>query len=167
MSTTSRSAAAEKKVKSLCELGGLTLPQLGQRVWDEINANNAFGRAAELAFYFLFALFLLLLIMMTLFGLTASDNLELRNRLLSYFADFLPPPAFQLLNAVVSELTEHASGGKLTFGIVSALWCVSGGIGAMISWPQLPNISSVLWSATRDMRLPMQGSPIATEPCPL
>ena len=91
---TSRSPAAEKKVKSLWGLGGLTLPQLGQRVWDEINANNAFGRAAELAFYFLFALFPLLLIMMTLFGLTASDNLELRNRLLSYFADFLPRLTF-------------------------------------------------------------------------
>jgi membrane protein len=87
----------------------------------------------ELAFNFLFALFPLILVMMTLFGLFSSHSIELQNRFLSYFADFLPQEAFQLLSKVADELAAHASRGKLTFGIASALWFVSGGISAMIN----------------------------------
>jgi membrane protein len=130
---TSPQASTAKQFESLWRLGGLTLSHLGRDVFEEMIANNVFGRAAELAFYFLFALFPLLLIMMTLFGLFASHRGELRYELLSDFADVLPPAAFQLLGRVASELAEHASGGKLTFGMVSALWCVSGGVTSMIS----------------------------------
>lgn len=118
---------------SLWNLGGLTVSQLGRKVFNEIIKNNVFGLAAELAFYFLFALFPLILILVTLFGLFASHRVELQNDLLSYFAPFLPLTAFQLLETVVSDLAVHASGGKLTFGIVSALWGVSGGINGVIS----------------------------------
>src|ERR1700751_136291 len=127
--TSPPSAAA----KSLWKLGGLTPGQLGRAVFEEIDANNVFGRAAELAFYFLFALFPLIFLMMTSFGLYVSHRVELENSLLSYFADFLPPTAFQLLRKVADEIVAHASQGKLTFGIVSALWCVSGCISSMIS----------------------------------
>ena len=119
--------------RSFWELGGLTSWQLGRAVFEQIIANNVFGRAAELAFYFLFALFPLIFFMMTLFGLFASHSVELQNNLLSYFADFLPPTAFQLLRSVASEVAAHASHGKLTFGVVSALWCVSSSICSMIS----------------------------------
>ena len=122
-----------KESKSLWKLGGLTVWQLIRRVFDEIIDNDVFGLAAELAFYFLFALFPLILILVTLFGMFASQRVELQNHLLSYFADFLPPTAFQLLQPVISDLAANATGGKLTFGIVSALWGVSGGISAMIS----------------------------------
>jgi membrane protein len=71
--------------------------------------------------------------LVTSFGLFAGNRIELQNDLLSYFADLLPPAAFQLLRTVMGELAAHASSGKLTFGIVSALWAVSGGIDSMIS----------------------------------
>jgi membrane protein len=107
---------------------------LGRTVAEQINANNVFGRAAELAFYFLFALFPLILLMTTLFGLFASHSVELQNDLFSYFADFLPPTAFQLFRRVATELAAHAGHGKLTFGLVSALWVISSGISSMISF---------------------------------
>jgi membrane protein len=110
----------------------MTSSQLCRRVLDEIVANNVLGRAAELAYYCLIALFPLILIMLTLFGLLTSHNTELQNNLLAYFAGFLPSEAFQLLKRVAVELAVHASGGKLTFGIVAALWFVSSGISAMI-----------------------------------
>ena len=122
-----------RQTSSLWKLGGLTVSRLAREVFDEIIENNVFGLAAELAFYFLFALFPLILILVTLFGLFASHRLELQNDLLSYFAPFLPQTAFQLLETVVSDLAVHASGGKLTLGFVSALWGVSGGISAVIS----------------------------------
>ena len=114
-------------------LGGLSPSQLLGNVRDEMIASNLFGRAAELAYYFLFALFALILVMMTLFGLFASHRVELQYNLLSYFADFLPPTAFQLLQTVASDLSTNASGGKLTLGIVFALWSVSTGICSIIS----------------------------------
>jgi hypothetical protein len=83
-----------KKLESFWKLGGLTPLQLGRTVSDQINANNVFGRAAELAFYFLFALFPLIFFLMTLFGLFASHSVELQDNLLSYFADFLLLAAF-------------------------------------------------------------------------
>ena len=83
-----------QQFKSLWKLGGLTPGKLGRRVVVQIIADNVFGRAAELAFYFLFALFPLILLMVTFFGLFASNSLELRNYLVSSFADFLPPTAF-------------------------------------------------------------------------
>jgi len=119
-------------IRSFWKLGGLTFSQLCRGVFREMIANDVFGHAAQLAYYCLFALFPLILIMMTLFGMFASKSTELQNNLLSYFADFLPPEAFQLLRKVAVELAAHASGGKLTVGILSALWCVSGAIGAMI-----------------------------------
>jgi|SRR5208337_1371153 len=119
--------------ESVWKLGGLTPRQLIRNVSEEVIANNLFGRAAELAFYFLFALFPLILVMMTLFGLFASRRVELQNDLLSYFAYFLPPTAFQLLRTVATDVATNASGGKLTFGIVFALWGVSDGISSIIS----------------------------------
>ena len=118
--------------RSLWKLGGLTLGQLGRAVFEQIGANNVFGRAAELAFYFLFALFPLIFLMMTLFGLFASHSVELQNEFLSYFADFLPPTAFQLLRGVTTEIAAHANQGKLTFGVVSALWCISSCVSSII-----------------------------------
>lgn len=123
--------------KSLWKLGGVTPRQLGRIVFEQIVANNVFGRAAELAFYFLFALFPLIFLMTTLFGLFASRSFELQSNLLSYFADFLPPTAFQLLRRVTTELAAHASHRKLTFGLVSALWVISSGISSMISFLNL------------------------------
>ena len=120
--------------KSFWRLGGLTPWQLGRAVFEETIANNVVGRAAELAFYFLFALFPLIFLMMTLFGLFASHSGELQTDLLSYFADFLPPTAFQLLRRVATEIAAHASHGKLTFGVVSALWFISSCISSTISF---------------------------------
>ena len=130
---TSPVASNPKELDSLWAPGDLTLGQLSRNVFERIIANNVFGRAAELAFYSLFALFPLIFLMMTLFGLFASHRVELQNDLLSYFADFLPPTAFQLLSKVAAEIVAHASQGKLTFGVVSALWCISGCISSMIS----------------------------------
>ena len=125
---TSPRTSTTKHIKSLWTLRGLSFSQLCRNILDRVNENNVFGRAAELAFNFLFALFPLILVMMTLFGLFSSRSIELQN----HFADFLPQEAFQLLSKVADELAAHATGGKLTFGIVSALWFVSGGISAMI-----------------------------------
>lgn len=127
------SSSTGKQLESTWKLGGLTFWQLVRRVVHGIQEDNLFGRASELAYNFLLALFPLLLFVLTLFGLFASRSSELQNSLLSYFADFLPPSAFQLLKAITIEMAANATSGKLTFGIILTLWFASGGTSSMIS----------------------------------
>ena len=122
-----------KQLEPIWNLGGLTFWQLTGRVVHGIDKDDLFGRASELAYNFLLALFPLLLFILTLFGLFASRSNELQSNLLSYFAAFLPPPAFQLLKAITTEMAANATGGKLTFGILLTLWFASGGMSSMIS----------------------------------
>jgi membrane protein len=128
-----RQAPPRTQSRSIWRLGGLSAWQLARNVLRDISANNLFGRASELAFDFLFALFPLLFFVLTLVGVFTSHGADLQGDLLAYFADFLPPAAFALLNATVTELAANASNGKLTFGIVLALWFASGGVRSMIS----------------------------------
>ena len=125
--------STEKQLEPTWNLGGLTFWQLTRRVVHGIDKDDLFGRASELAYNFLLALFPLLLFILTLFGLFASRSNELQSNLLSYFAAFLPPPAFQLLKAITTEMAANATGGKLTFGILLTLWFASGGMSSMIS----------------------------------
>jgi membrane protein len=125
--------STEKQLEPTWNLGGLTFWQLTRRVVHGIDKDDLFGRASELAYNFLLALFPLLLFILTLFGLFASRSNELQSNLLSYFAAFLPPSAFQLLKAITTEMAANATGGKLTFGILLTLWFASGGMSSMIS----------------------------------
>src|SRR6266851_624431 len=93
-----------RQLESMWKLGGLTFWQLTRRVVRGTIEDDLFGRASELAFNFLLALFPLLLFMLTLFGLFASRSGELQSSLLSYVAHFLPPAAFQLLRAITFEM---------------------------------------------------------------
>jgi membrane protein len=122
-----------KRSESIWKLGDLTYWQLTRKVVRGIGEDDLFGRASELAYNFLLALFPLLLFMLTLFGLFAFRSGELQSSLLSYFADFLPPSAFQLLKAITVEMAANATSGRLTFGIVLTLWFASGGMSSMIS----------------------------------
>jgi len=57
----------------------------------------------------------------------------LRTNLLFYFSEVLPPAAFELLSKTIDEVTKNSTGGKVTLGILLALWAASGGMTVMIS----------------------------------
>jgi membrane protein len=115
------------------KFGGLTLRGLARSVVHDALKNELFERASGLAFDYLFALFPLLFILMAVFNLFANHSLQLRISLLAYFADFLPAPAFQLLNRTTGELAANTSGEKLTIGLLVGLWLASGGVASIIS----------------------------------
>ena len=93
MTPTSDSAATTSK--SLWRLSGLTVWQLARNAFAGLRRNDAIGRASQLAFDFLFALFPLILLIVTMFGIFTSRSVQLRNDFLSYFSNFLPPGAFE------------------------------------------------------------------------
>jgi membrane protein len=123
----------KQQVMSIWQLGGLRPKDLAKRVWSGIDESNLLGRAAELAYNFLVAIFPMMLFLLALFGLFASENTQLRGNLLYYFSRLLPPSAFDLMSRTISEVTRNSSGGKLTFGILLALLSASGGMSSLIS----------------------------------
>lgn len=102
-----------------------------QRLWKRANRHNIFAGAAQLSYYFLLALFPLLLFLMTLLGYFASAGSELRGKLIAYLAAVMPSSAIGLVHTTLDEITQSASGGKLSFGLLVALWAASNGMGAI------------------------------------
>ncbi len=117
---------------SIWGLGGLTWKELGKRLWAEITDDDVFGRSAQLAYYFLLALFPLLLFLTALLGYFAGEDSELRTDLFRYLATVLPGEASDLISTTIKDVTEGSGGGKLSFGILAALWAASNGMGAII-----------------------------------
>ena len=113
------------------KLGNLGWRELGKRVWNEIQEDDVFGRAAELSYYFLLALFPLLLFLTSLIGLMLGSGTGTRHTLFNYLARVMPPSAFELLDQTMWEVTAASGGGKLSFGLLAALWAASNGMGAI------------------------------------
>src|SRR5215212_12281822 len=98
-------------LESVWKLGGLTWRRLGSRVWNDIYEGDLFTRAAALSYYFLLALFPLLIFLTSMLGYFAEAGTELRANLLHYLWSVAPRSASQLVGATVKELTEGATGG--------------------------------------------------------
>ncbi len=118
-------------MESHWKLGGLSWAQLGKRVWKEINEDEVFGRAAQLAYYFLLALFPLLLFLTSVIGLIMGSGSGLRDTLFNYLSRMIPSSASQLVSTTMFEVSAASGGGKITFGILAALWAASNGMGAI------------------------------------
>lgn len=110
---------------------GLTWRELARRVGARIDKDNVLGRSAQLSYYFLLALFPLLLFLTTLLGYFASSGTELRNNLLSYLSAVMPASASELIHNTVDEISKAAGSGKLSIGIIATLWAASSGVGAI------------------------------------
>lgn len=116
---------------SLWRFGGLTWKALGKTVLSEIQEDDIFGRSAQLAYYFLLALFPLLLFLTSVIGILLGSGTGLRHSLFNYLSQVLPGSAFQLVDSTMYEVSTASSGGKVTFGIIAALWAASNGMGAI------------------------------------
>jgi len=101
------------------------------RVWTRSEEDEILGRSAQLSYYFLLALFPLLLFVITLFGYMNGAGSHLRDKLITYLSNVMPDSAFQLVVATIDQITEARSGGKLWFGLLAALWAASSGLNAL------------------------------------
>jgi len=104
----------------------------GKLLWTKVNTDDVLNRAAILSFYFLLALFPLLLFLIALLGSFADAGTELRHNLLTYLRAIVPVSASDLINTTVDEISKKSSGGKLSFGLLTSLWFASSGMGAII-----------------------------------
>lgn len=127
------SRSAHEVRGSAISLGGLSGSELVKRVWCSSNDDDIYNRGYELAYNFLIAVFPLLLFLMALFGLWASEGAKLQYDLFRYFQEILPPLAFDLLQQTVTDVIQHSKGGKLTFGLLLALYAGSSGTTQLMS----------------------------------
>lgn len=109
----------------------LTWQQRFKRVANRINDDEIFGRAAQLSYYFLLALFPLFLFLINILGYLAQEGTVLRDKLLMYFAAVMPAVAFDLVYKTLDEISIASGTGKLSFGLLLALWAASNGMGAI------------------------------------
>lgn len=116
---------------SVWQFGGLSWKELAKRVWAETTADDIFGRAAQLSYYFLLALFPLLLFITAVLGQFADAGSELRENMLSLLGSVVPQEAGDLINETIEKVEEGSGGGKISFGILATLWAASNGMTAI------------------------------------
>ena len=101
------------------------------RLYEKAFHDDIFSRAAQVAFYFSFAIFPLLLFSVTLFGMILGSADDLRLELFAYLKNVMPASAYQLVQTTLFEVVENSSGGKLTLGFLIAIWSASSAIDSL------------------------------------
>lgn len=112
------------------KLGGLGWKAFGQRLWEESQKDDILGRAAQLAYYFLLALFPALLFLTALIGLFPLK--ETMPELMLSLRTVLPADALSLLEKYLDNVVKGSSGDILSLGLLGALWASSSGVTAIM-----------------------------------
>ncbi len=114
--------------KNSKKVAHLTIKELALRTWRESFEDNVAGTAAELAYYFLLALFPLLIFLTSIIGfLPGADN-----SLLLGLERALPPEPMKLVREVLDDVVSHRSGGLLSFALIGTLWAASSGVASLM-----------------------------------
>lgn len=110
------------------KIEGFKLTNFSKLFYAKFLEEDILSSAAQVAFYFSFALFPLLLFLLSLVGLVLGSADDLRSELFNYLRQIMPGSAYDLLQKTILEVAENSSGGKLSFGLLIALWSASAGI---------------------------------------
>lgn len=102
-----------------------------KRLYDRFFEEELTSNAAQVAFYFTFALFPLLLFLISLAGIVLESADQFRKEVFYYLSQIMPSSAYNLVQDTIQEVTEGSSGGKLTFGLLVALWSASVGVDSL------------------------------------
>ncbi|HSB11971.1 MAG TPA: YihY/virulence factor BrkB family protein [Blastocatellia bacterium] len=105
------------------DVGGLI-----RRVWRESLEDRVLGRAAELSYYFLLALFPLLIVLTSVIGFFPGA----REGLLSAVVRVAPQDAMKLVQGFLDDIVNHRSGGVLSLGLILSLWSASSGVASLM-----------------------------------
>jgi membrane protein len=120
-----------RPLNSLWDLQGVPVHIIARRTWRSLLEDNLFGSAAELGYWFLFALFPTLVSASSLVGLAVHHASANYDRLLHYMALVIPPSAYGIVLETFNQITAASNGRKLTFGLAVALWAASAGFSAI------------------------------------
>jgi membrane protein len=94
-------------------------------------SDNLLSRAAEMGYYFLFALFPTLVSASSILGLAARQASAIYDHLLHYLALVVPGDAYRMVIQTFNQTAAAATTGKVTLGLVAAVWSASVGFAAI------------------------------------
>ena len=112
-------------------LRAFPLREVIKRTWAEVRADDVFGRAAQLAYYFFVALFPFLISVIATLSVFGSADRG-RALLFQFLSRALPPTAFALINQTFTEIIRSHGPLKMSAGIVFSLWSASAGMSAVM-----------------------------------
>lgn len=111
------------------QLKELNLKDFAKRLYKKaFDEEDLLSAAATVAYFFVFALFPLLLFLVSLFGIVMTTADDFRSEMFKTLQQVMPGSAFDLVKTTIEQVTQSSSGGKLTFGILVALYSASAGI---------------------------------------
>jgi membrane protein len=118
-------------LRSMWHLHGISLGTAIERTWRSALGDRLWGHAAELGFYFLFALFPTLFCAGSILGLATQSAHQISDKLLHYLALVIPTTALGTILRTFNETAATATSGKVTFSSIAAVWSASVGISAI------------------------------------
>ena len=118
---------------TMWNLAGLSVSDLGRRVWSELSEDGVLGSAAQLSFYFLLSIFPMFLLLLSLIGGFIGNAAAVRGALVSYLGSVAPENASRLVDTVLQQISDGMGGGGISFAAVVALWAASSGMAAVMN----------------------------------
>ena len=101
------------------------------KLYEKTFQDDIFSSTAQVAFYFSFAIFPLVLFLVSLFGIFLDTSDAYRDSFFFYLQQIMPSSAFRLVKSTIQEVTANSSGEKLTLGLLIALWSASAGMDSL------------------------------------
>ena len=108
----------------------LSWTELAKRTYRELMADNCFGLAAQLAYYFFLALFPALLFIVALISFVPVEGLL--TSITDMLARVAPGEVLTLVQGQIVRIAQDKSGGLLTLGMIGTIWSTSSGVNAII-----------------------------------
>jgi membrane protein len=108
----------------------LTWPQILRRTFVETFNDNCLGMAAQLAYYFFFALFPALLVILAIASYFPIDTLI--DDMFAMLGGIAPPEVIAIITDQIRKISEGEQGGLLTIGMLLALWSSSAAMTSII-----------------------------------
>ena len=122
---------AQSPLRNLWDFQGASPRLVWRRTFHAMLGDNLLSRAAEMGYYFLFALFPMLVSASSILGLVARRASNIYLSLLHYLALVVPASAFKMVIDTFNQTTAAATSGKITLGLVAAIWSASVGFAAI------------------------------------
>jgi membrane protein len=98
-------------------------------IWQRSNDHKIFGAAAELAYYFMLALFPMLIFLTSL----VSSLSGAREAIFGALSQVMPADAMGIVSAALDDAISKRSGSLISIGIAGTVWAASAGVSALTS----------------------------------
>jgi membrane protein len=122
---------ARSPLRNLWDFQGSSAKLVWKRTFHAMIGDNLLSRAAEMGYYFLFALFPTLVSASAILGLVAKRASSIYLSLLHYLALVVPASAYKIMIETFNQTAAAATTGKITLGLVAALWSASVGFSSI------------------------------------